>query len=191
MQRKRADISTIDIKQLRYLKKLGLSDVEVGKKLNCCSDTIWHLRELHDIPSTKPRHHLKKHPLYRKYYDILTRCYNSNRKDYKNYGGKGVKIDPEWASKKHGGFEGSTGFLNFFKWAITSGYKPGLSIARKYDTGNYCPDNCYWISKSQNMKEMNKNRLTKAFLLGYICGQYDKDCNRRCKEREVKDVKPT
>lgn len=34
------------------------------------------------------------------------------------------------------------------------GWKLGLTIERKNNNGNYCPDNCKWTTR----KEQNKNR---------------------------------
>ena len=42
------------------------------------------------------KHGKNKTRLYRIYHNILQRCNKENNKDYKNYGGRGIKICDEW-----------------------------------------------------------------------------------------------
>jgi len=41
-------------------------------------------------------HGLAYHPLYSIWYGIKTRIFNTKAKDYKHYGGRGIKICDEW-----------------------------------------------------------------------------------------------
>ena len=68
--------------------------------------------------------------------DMRSRCTNNNRKCYKYYGGRGIKVCTEWED-----------FENFRKWSLENGYEPGLSIDRIDVNGDYCPDNCRWATK--------------------------------------------
>ncbi len=54
------------------------------------------------------------------YYCMHTRCYNKSHKSYRNYGKRGIKICDEWLGKN--------GKANFYKWAISHGYKEHLTI---------------------------------------------------------------
>lgn len=38
----------------------------------------------------------KQHPLYIRWYSMMQRCYNENRKNYKHYGGRGITVDQRW-----------------------------------------------------------------------------------------------
>lgn len=94
----------------------------------------------------------KKHNLSRtRIYTILKgmkgRCYNPNNKDYKNYGGRGIRICDSWLDKENG-------VKNFYNWAINNGYSENLSIDRIDVNGNYCPENCRWLS----IKGQSNNR---------------------------------
>lgn len=80
------------------------------------------------------------------------RCYEPNRKDFKWYGGKGITVCNEWLNSYEG----------FKEWALTNGYKCGLTIDRIDNKKRYEPSNCQWITQSENSKKRQaeaKNRL--------------------------------
>lgn len=81
----------------------------------------------------------KTERLYNIWAAIKRRCYNPNVDAYKYYGGKGVVMCDEWKNYK-----------NFKAWALGNGYQSGLTIDRIDSNGNYCPDNCQWITFSEN-----------------------------------------
>lgn len=81
--------------------------------------------------------------LYKTWKRMHGRCNNVNNKSYKNYGGRGIKVCPEWDD-----------YQTFKSWALTHGYQEGLSIERIDVNRGYAPDNCCWIP----MNEQSKNR---------------------------------
>lgn len=99
------------------------------------------------------KHGMSRTKFYKMYDSIKKRCLNKNNKDYKNYGGRGIKICEEWLNKENG-------FINFYNWAIENGYKEGLSIDRINNNGNYEPKNCRWITN----KEQQRNTRNNVFL---------------------------
>lgn len=80
---------------------------------------------------------------------IKNRCYNKNEPAYRYYGGKGVSMCGEW-------FED---FLAFKSWAIHNGYSEDLTIDRIDVDGDYCPENCRWVSMKKQCNNRTNNVL--------------------------------
>lgn len=84
------------------------------------------------------------------WYAIRQRCENPKAQYYKNYGGRGISICQEWED-----------FKNFKEWALEAGYdenapKGECTIDRIDVDGNYCPENCRWITaQEQNLNKTN------------------------------------
>lgn len=79
------------------------------------------------------------------------RCYNKNCKQYNDYGGRGIKVCEEWKDD----------FMSFYNWAIDNGFSEELSIDRIDVDGNYCPDNCRWVTMKVQANNKRNNRKMK------------------------------
>lgn len=91
------------------------------------------------------RHGMSGTRIYSIWKDMKHRCDCPNLKNYKFYGGRGIKYSPEW--KK---------FMNFYFWAIDNGYDDTLTLDRIDFDGDYEPNNCRWVNKSvQNANRHN------------------------------------
>lgn len=75
---------------------------------------------------------------------MLNRCNSESSGDWKNYGGRGIKVCDRWLK-----------FENFLEDNLDS-YKDYLSIDRIDVNGNYEPSNCRWA----NFSTQNRNRRT-------------------------------
>lgn len=90
-----------------------------------------------------------RNPLYSRYHKIKERCYNPNSKSYKRYGGRGIKMCDEWLND----------YKSFETWAIANGYAPEFAIDRIDNDGDYSPENCRFVTLSEN----NQNRCSSRF----------------------------
>ena len=102
-----------------------------------------------------------KHQLHRVWSDMIMRCENPNRPYYYLYGGRGIKVCPEWRNT-------TNGYINFYNWAMANGYKfepneakPNAKRVRnkwaldRIDVnGDYCPQNCRFA----DIKTQNENK---------------------------------
>lgn len=93
-------------------------------------------------------HGLRKSPLYTTWANMKQRCYNSKSTRYKWYGALGITVCDEWKND----------FLTFYNWAITHGYKDGLTIDRIDSTKNYSPNNCRFITMSAQQRNKSSNK---------------------------------
>ena len=91
--------------------------------------------------------HYSQELLYKVLKEMIRRCNNPNHIDY---GNKGIKVCDEWM--------GEDGYLKFKEWALANGYKKGLTIDRINNDGNYEPNNCRWITLTENIIKSNKER---------------------------------
>ncbi len=97
---------------------------------------------------TKPRHGKKKIAEYNIWADMKRRCYNSKRKSYKDYGGRGITVCERWLES----------FENFLE---DMGPRPSdkHSIDRKNVNGNYEKDNYEWATNKTQSNNTTRNRL--------------------------------
>lgn len=104
---------------------------------------------LHD--ETHTPHGGSKSALFHKWTGMKDRCYNARAKQYKHYGGRGISVCDEWRKS----------FIAFRNWALANGYHEGLSIDRIDPNGNYSPENCRWITMTQQQQnKRNVKRIT-------------------------------
>jgi hypothetical protein len=91
---------------------------------------------------------MRKTPTYVSWKSMNNRCNNPNNQDYKTYGAAGISVCDRWHSKNP---EGYTNFLRDME------EKPkGLSLGRFGDIGNYCPENCKWMTNAEQGVERSK-----------------------------------
>jgi len=78
---------------------------------------------------------------------MKARCNNPNDKDYARYGGRGLSVCQRWRD-------------SFDDFMSDMGYrKPGYTIERKNNNGNYEPKNCVWVDRATQAKNRNYAKI--------------------------------
>lgn len=89
----------------------------------------------------------KTHKGYKVWSNMKARCDNIKCKEYVYYGGRGISYTSKWET-----FEG-------FWEDMGHTWKEGLSIDRIDVNGNYCKENCRWVSQLQQANNRRNNRM--------------------------------
>ena len=95
------------------------------------------------------KHGGKGAKLYAVWKHMKQRILNPNDKGYKDYGGRGIIICPEWTND----------YIVFRDWALSNGYQEGLEINRILNDGNYEPNNCNFVPRKENNRNQ-RNTIT-------------------------------
>lgn len=108
------------------------------------------------VSAASKTHGLTKHPLYRIWSGIKSRCYNSKFERYATYGAKGVEMCKEWIND----------FPSFYNWCLSNGWQKGLQIDKDKKSIEklgvigkmYSPEWCSVITpfENSNFKRNNK-----------------------------------
>lgn len=88
--------------------------------------------------------------LYLIWYGMTLRCSTRAKgAEKKNYYNRGIRVCEDWKDYK-----------SFEKWADSSGYDKSLQIDRINNDGNYCPQNCRWVTHQANSQNRRTSKLT-------------------------------
>lgn len=88
--------------------------------------------------------------IYKTWSSMKSRCYNANIPNFERYGGRGITVCDEWLNS----------FEAFYEWAMANGYADNLTIDRIDVNGNYCPENCRWVTiADQNRNKRNTTNI--------------------------------
>lgn len=105
----------------------------------------------------KTTHGMSQSPEYSSWRSMRKRCTDPNHVAFSSYGGRGIKVCPEWLKS----------FETFF---CDMGPLPGLnfSIDRRDNDGDYTPTNCRWADKSTQQLNRGVSCNSKTGVTGVI-----------------------
>lgn len=91
--------------------------------------------------------------LYGIWHGMKQRCFDSNRKDFENYGGRGITVCDEWRSD----------YNAFRSWALANGYDYNAdymkcTIDRINVNDSYNPQNCRWVDAKYQANNRRKRK---------------------------------
>lgn len=104
------------------------------------------------IGNAQRTHGLSRSRLYSIHKSMIGRCANEKDRKYPDYGGRGIHVCDEWKSLEL-----------FVEWALTNGYDDGLQIDRINNNKGYSPDNCRFITCTENNRNKRNNYQISAF----------------------------
>ena len=133
MYRCRCDCGTISV--------VRSSNLRTGRSSSCgcfANELTSERSKTHGMTNTR---------LFRIWSGIKHRCYIESDYHYKWYGMRGITMCDEWKGD----------FMAFYNWSMANGYCDNLSIDRIDNDGNYCPENCRWVSQSEQTRNQCRN----------------------------------
>lgn len=129
--------------------------------------------------------------VYNTWIAMKMRCTNKNNENYERYGGRGISVCKEWFDS----------FESFYK-DIGYMHKDGLELDRIDNNGNYCKENCRWVTRSRNhTNKRNHGEFLKGVYLDkrrnkfasrikiegkvYFLGYFDNEIDANLAYREI------
>lgn len=114
--------------------------------------------QVHHRAGNGKKHGLDRHPLYKKWGSMVSRCYSPSNPSYPNYGGRGIAVCQSWRED----------FLNFYHWALPH-WNPNIpqEIDRIDNAGNYEPSNCRFTTTQVNSQN-RRSTTTTPKLVRYV-----------------------
>lgn len=88
------------------------------------------------------------------WYNMIRRCHVQTDGAFKNYGARGIEVCDRWRDDTKvstGGQPRKQGMINFYE-DMQATWFPGASIDRIDNDGNYCPENCQWLTRADNTR---------------------------------------
>lgn len=120
-----------------------------GSIMSCGCARLGH-SECHVGKGGNRKHGYSKKPFYKKWNDMIRRCYSPQEPAYRFYGALGITVCEEWRDSPKA----------FIEWCeATYPGTPGLTIDRIDGSKGYSPDNCRWLTQQEQVHNLKNNRF--------------------------------
>lgn len=128
------------------------NDITTGKSKQC--RRCYNLSKVGVSNAAVKTHGMTNSPTMTSWSEMKRRCYAEHRKEYVNYGGRGILVCQRWLDS----------FSNFLE---DMGERPeGTTLERINNDAHYSKENCRWIPRRE--QEYNKRSSRKVNLNGEI-----------------------
>jgi len=187
LKRRSAQVGDIikgwEIKEI-YIKDLGSQNVRMARVVSTFGDgkeAHYRLTKLTlgqvgypdgrrpDLTEKNTTHGESETRLYRIWSGMKNRCSNIKTKAYPDYGGRGINIYDKWLD-----------FIVFRDWANSNGYNNSLTIDRIDVDDNYEPDNCRWVTRSEQVDNKRNSSSIELTAFGETKSVYKWSRDTRC-----------
>lgn len=122
---------------------VGHNNLRSGSSKSCGCQKRRLLAEKHTT------HGMNRTPTHYSWLNMISRCRHKSSPSYKEYGGRGIAVCPEW--------QGPTGFATFL---AHMGERPsGMTLDRIDTNGNYEPSNCRWATNGVQARNKRHSRF--------------------------------
>ncbi len=144
----------------RQKRKFGLYECQYcGKEFE---SMVQHVKRKHTKScgcqknKQKITHGLYNNRFYATWNNIFKRCNNPKRKEYKDYGGRGITVCEEWLD-----------IATFIAWAeATHPNIEGYTLDRIDNDKGYSPENCTWSDKTTQCINQRVRKDNKSGVVG-------------------------
>lgn len=131
------------------LKTVSGNKLRSGNTISCgCVQ-----RGLRSSGVLRRSHGMTNSRLYVAWRNMKSRCGNPKNIEFNSYGGRGISICEAWKNS----------FEAFSDWALSHGYAENLTLDRIDVNGNYCPENCQWITDKEQRLNTRRSHSVTAF----------------------------
>ena len=121
----------------------AITNLKRGRARSCgCYREERHAELFRAIKTT---HGLSGTRLYSVWRGMMTRCYDATHAHYDSYGGRGIQVCQRWRDP------------STFSEDLSASYKPGLTLDRIDNNGDYEPSNCRWATHVEQCQNKRTN----------------------------------